>query len=291
MRLNATDWTLWLILAMGYCALTYNPAYQLLLLASLSAVAISKRLPLAAYLKAGILMSSIPLLVNVFLVHYGKTTIFKVPYHVDIFQTSIPTLFFQGPITAESAGFGLIMVLFLANMLLAFQTFSSLCSPDSILRLIPSAISSVSLAVSIALRFIPQIMKDHAQIRDAQASRGLKVSAGSALARIRGQLGIIVPTVITSLERAFSLAESMASRGYTGRRSSYRSEVWGGGARLAAASYCIALAFAVYLKAAGVFDYWPYDRLDVGPLSAMAVMPLIALLIPLVTDDGCDKDR
>ena len=74
----------------------------------------------------------------------------------------------------------------------------------------PGYMPGASLAVSIALRFIPTVVRDNASIRDAQAARGVRLNYGSTRDRVLNQAATLVPTVITSLERGFNLAESMA---------------------------------------------------------------------------------
>jgi energy-coupling factor transport system permease protein len=280
--MNTVNWALWLVLAMGYCTLTYNPAYQVLLFAAVSAVAVSKGQPLLAYVKTGLLVSAIPLFVNVFLVHNGKAVIFNVPYSLKVVGLNVPTLFFAGPMTVESVIMGAVMVVFIVNMLAAFQVFNSVTSADLVLRLIPSSVSAVGLAAAVGLRFIPTVLRDHASIRDAQASRGVRLDAGNVAERIRNNASTITPTIITSLERGFSLAESMAARGYSGERTAYVKEVWSWKERAKAAALIGAACVALYCAWAGLLTYWPYDSAVIPPVSAAAVIPLIALLIPVV---------
>jgi len=205
--MNASNWTLWLLLAMTYCALTYNPVYQTLLLLAVATCAIRQRLPLMSYVKAGLLMSAIPLFINVFFVHLGKTVLATVPPKV----LGVPTLVLSGNITAEALAFAAIMTVFLVNMLVSFQVFNGSTTPDAVLRMIPASVPAVALTASIGMRFVPTVLKDFYSIRDAQVSRGVRMNSLSSRA------SLIAPTVVTSLERGFNLAESMASRGYSER--------------------------------------------------------------------------
>jgi energy-coupling factor transport system permease protein len=282
--MNTVNWALWLLLATAFCTLTYNPLYQILLLLIISWVAVFKKLSLKSYLKMSLLMSFIPLLVNVLLVHKGKTIVYTIPWEIVVLSVRIPTLMLAGSITAQSAAFGLIMAVFITNMLIAFQVFSGATSAATILRLIPKQLTSVGLAVSIALRFIPSVIKDYSSITDAQRSRGVKITSGSLSERLANQLKILSPTVITSLERGFNLAESMASRGYTGQRTKYKKEVWTRTERLTQAAYALTIAMTVYAKQTGILNFWPYDSLNVQ-FSFIAVIPLVALAIPLFLKD------
>ena len=286
--MNTVNWTLWLALALTYCILTYNPLYHLALLATLSAVAASKHKPLRAYMKIGLLMSAIPLFVNVFLVHYGDTTLYKIPLSIHVAGLRIPTLFFAGPITGESVLMGIIMAVFLMNTVVAFQIFSSGATQDAILNIMPKSMPAVTLLASISFRFMPAILRDYATIRDAQMSRGIRLGSGPTMERMRNQAKMITPTIVTSLERAFNLAESMAARGYTGERRVYRKDVWNLGEYVLAAAIALGFTIALYAKYAGLFAYWPVDSLILPPVSWLAVAPLIVLLIPLVVTDERD---
>ncbi|MFH1054459.1 MAG: energy-coupling factor transporter transmembrane component T [Candidatus Altiarchaeota archaeon] len=280
--MNTTNWILWLALAMTYCILTYNPTYQLMLLLTLSAVAAAKKQPLKTYIQIGLLMSAIPLLVNIFFVHYGKTTLYTIPYRIHLLDVSLPTLFFAGPITAESVATGIIMSVFLLNMVIAFQTFNNAATPDAILKIMPKTLPAACLITSISLRFIPTVVRDYSSIRDAQMSRGVRINSGPLSERVGNQTNVIAPTLVTSLERAFNLSESMASRGYTGARTAYSGQVWDSRQRIITITYFLAILFAAYAKYSGVFDFWPVDGLPLPAISLLALVPLIPLLIPLV---------
>jgi energy-coupling factor transporter transmembrane protein EcfT len=283
--MNASNWAAWLALAMAYCAMTYNPAYQLLLFCAVCAVAMSKRQPLNAYVKGGLLMSILPLLINILFVHYGKSVLFTVPRAVTLFGAKVPTLLFAGPITSEAVAFAFIVTALLLNMLVSFQVFSGAAGGDAVLKLMPKTLPAVALTSSIALRFLPTVLRDHSSIRDAQASRGVKMDSGPLSVRLRNELSVIAPTVVTSLERGFHLAESMAARGYTGKRTSYKPEKWTGADKAVLAVYAAAIFLTAYAKYSGVMDYWPYDSATLPALSAIAVLPIAALLIPIFQKD------
>jgi energy-coupling factor transporter transmembrane protein EcfT len=287
--MNAVNWTAWLVLAMLYCSLTYNPLYQLALLLCLCAGALVKGLPLKTYLRVGAMVSVLPFFVNTSMVHYGSTHLAHIPRNVSLLGVEVPTLFFAGPITAESVLMGAIMAVFITNMLTAFQFFSSMASQDSILRLIPKSMPSTALAASIALRFVPTVVEDYGRISDAQASRGVKLNTGGASERVRNSLKVLSPTVLTGLERGFSIAESMASRGYTPERTPYRKDEWNLRQYLILAALSACAASAAALKYAGILDYWPYDGLGMPKFNIVGLLPLAALLTAAVLEDESDR--
>ncbi len=282
--MNTINWLLWLALATAYSASTYNPAYQLALLAALSATAVLRREPLKAYLKMAALVSALPVAVNLLAVHMGATTLLTVPRRIEVFGVGVPTLLFGGPITLESAVFAASSALLVANMVVAFQTFTRNVPPEHLLKVTPKGMAALGLTVAVALRFIPDVLRDHRSIRDAQASRGVRLEEGEAAERIRANAAVIVPTAITSLERGFALAESMAARGYTGCRSAYGRQRWGWVESCKAAAILSGIALAAYAAYGGLLHYWPYESMGLK-FTLIGAAPLLALLAP-GTEDG-----
>ena len=175
---------------------------------------------------------------------------------------------------------GLIMSVFLLNMLTAFQVFNNLTTPDSLLKLVPSRFPSIALLTTITMRFIPTVMEDYGSIRDAQVSRGVRIKGGSRIGRIKNQLNIIVPTLITSLERAFYLSESMAARGYSGVIRASKNARPTRPDKILSMLYISSAILTLYNAYTGSMGYWPYDSLRLPPLSVAAMIPLLIISIP-----------
>ncbi len=62
----------------------------------------------------------------------------------------------------------------------------------------------VSLALSLCLRFIPEIHRSFQEIREAQAARGIRANP----------IALIVPLVVATLKRADVIAEAIDARAY-----------------------------------------------------------------------------
>lgn len=62
----------------------------------------------------------------------------------------------------------------------------------------------VGLAVSLVLRFVPEVVKQYHDLREARAARGLRV----------GPLDLIVPLVVRTLRSADAIAEAIDARAY-----------------------------------------------------------------------------
>lgn len=84
-------------------------------------------------------------------------------------------------------------------------------------------------AVSLTLRYIPDLQEDFGTIRKAQEARGLELSKkASLLSRIKGNIQIITPLIFSSLERIETISTAMELRrfGRYKKRSWYQAKAW-----------------------------------------------------------------
>ncbi len=72
----------------------------------------------------------------------------------------------------------------------------------------------VAMMISLALRFIPQLLEEAERIIKAQASRGVDMENGSLKEKIRAILSLIVPLFVSCFQKADDLADAMEARGY-----------------------------------------------------------------------------
>jgi len=111
----------------------------------------------------------------------------------------------------------------------------------------------ISFSFVMALRFIPVLAEDAQNIVAAQESRGLELTKGSLLRRIRNMIPILVPLVILAIRRAQQLAEALESRAFgSGRRTSYWEYKMSIKDILAFFYLVILLALSIYLKKTGL---------------------------------------
>jgi len=72
----------------------------------------------------------------------------------------------------------------------------------------------IAMLISIALRFIPDLIDETNRIIKAQASRGVDLKEGKIMERIMAILSLIVPLFVSAFQRAEDLANAMEARGY-----------------------------------------------------------------------------
>lgn len=87
---------------------------------------------------------------------------------------------------------------------------------------VPSHI--IAMLISIALRFIPDLIDETNRIMRAQESRGVDIKNGKLMEKVRAILSLIIPLIISAFQRAEDLANAMEARGYSpnGERTRYR---------------------------------------------------------------------
>jgi len=72
----------------------------------------------------------------------------------------------------------------------------------------------IAMLISIALRFIPDLIDETQRIMKAQESRGVDMKEGTLKEKIMAILSLIVPLFVSAFQRAEDLANAMEARGY-----------------------------------------------------------------------------
>lgn len=74
---------------------------------------------------------------------------------------------------------------------------------------------NIGYAISIALRYIPDVQGEFTKIKHAQEARGIEMSGkASFLARIKNTSAIIFPLIFSSMDRIDTVSNAMELRGY-----------------------------------------------------------------------------
>jgi energy-coupling factor transport system permease protein len=74
---------------------------------------------------------------------------------------------------------------------------------------------TAAYAVSLCLRYIPDIQRDYENISQAQQARGVELSRkASLIRRLRGAARILLPLIFSSLERIDVISRAMELRGF-----------------------------------------------------------------------------
>lgn len=89
-------------------------------------------------------------------------------------------------------------------------------------------VHELAMMISIALRFIPDLLDEAKRIMKAQDSRGADFNEGSFMEKIKSIISLIIPLFISAFQRAEELANAMESRNYNpeATRTKYKVLTW-----------------------------------------------------------------
>ncbi len=112
-----------------------------------------------------------------------------------------------------------ICLLVWASMIVCYATTSTQLVDAFVwfmqpLRALRVPVDDIAMVFSIALRFIPLIVAEYEQVKEAQWSRGATFDEGSLFARIKAHAAILMPLVVGLFRRADRLAMAMDARCY-----------------------------------------------------------------------------
>jgi len=202
---NAYIWILWLVNTILFLLSTRNPIYLLIVLVNLFILGNqiarhqNRKEWTALNLRFLISMILISTVVNGLFTHIGQTTLLRFPEK---------WLLIGGSITLESIIYGAINGLMIGALYLAFNILNLALNVKQLSRLIPRAFHPIAMTTTVALTFFPSIQQRAREIKEAQMIRG------NPMKKISDWLPILLPLLVTSLEDAITLSESMTSRGF-----------------------------------------------------------------------------
>jgi energy-coupling factor transport system permease protein len=205
------------------------------------------------FVRLAMIFAAVSIVFNVLTVRAGDLEIARLPDWLPLIG---------GELTVNAALYGILSGFALVLLVIIGSTVGTLLDWPAVTRLTPAGLTSIAVAGSIALAFVPQATVAFREIREAQAARGHRFRGA------RDLLPVVVPTLGGGLERAITLAESLESRGFGGiARSCVSARPW---APFAGAGSLGAFAVAAYAVA-------------VERLALAAIAAAVALLLGLAS--------
>ncbi len=183
--------------------------------ASVFAVAFVSRVPLKLYLKN--MKAILPVLIftsvlNVFYGNGGKVLL-------EFWVLEITT---DGIYRSVFMTLRILLLIFISSALTYTTTpndltdgIESLLGPLKFIGL-KGAVHTLAMMMTIALRFIPTLIEEAEKIMNAQKARGADLESGGLVDRVKALIPILIPLLISSVRRAYELAEAMECRCYNG---------------------------------------------------------------------------
>ena len=195
------------------------------------------------------------------------------------------------PLTLESIVYGTASAVLLSSVVLWFSVFNSVITSDKLVYLFGRIIPSLSLVLSMSLRFVPKFSAQLKNVRNAQRSIGKDISDGSVLNRIKNGIRIISIMLSWSMENAIETADSMKSRGF-GLKGRTAYSIYKFDRRDLIVLIIVALLGVMVSVAviAGVIDfyYFPLIKGNLTDIMSIATFFLygILMLIPTILNAG-----
>lgn len=126
------------------------------------------------------------------------------------------------PLTLESIACGLGTALMLSCVICIFSCFNKIMTSDKFMYLFGKMVPSLSLMISMTLRFIPRFIEHAKEIGAAQECVGRSMHDGGIIMRTKNAVRQLSILITWSMENAIETADSMKSRGFgTGKRTAF----------------------------------------------------------------------
>ena len=155
-----------------------------------------------------------------------------------LFMTVLNLFFAQGEtvlwqwrfitITKEAVYYTIFLAVRLLLLVLGSSLLTLTTTPVSLadgleslllpLKLIHFPVHEMALIMSIALRFIPILTDETGRIMNAQKARGADFETGGLVKRVKAIIPTLIPLLISSMRRAYELADAMDARCYAGSK-------------------------------------------------------------------------
>ncbi|WP_255604385.1 energy-coupling factor transporter transmembrane component T [Oscillochloris sp. ZM17-4] len=113
-----------------------------------------------------------------------------------------------GPVTAEALAWGATRGLSIWALMVIFGAFNALVDHHRLLRMAPPSLYHAGLAITIAVAFVPALLRAIIEVGQAQRARGHRFGGP------RSWVALAAPLLAGSLEKSVQLAESLDARGY-----------------------------------------------------------------------------
>lgn len=145
-----------------------------------------------------------------------------------LFTTTGEALFEYGIIKITYDGIKRAVVMLIRITLLVFFTglLTLTTSPLSLTAAIESLLSplkaikvpahELAMMMTIALRFIPTLMRETDKIMKAQMARGASFDTGNLFQKAKSMIPLLIPLFVSAIRRADELALAMTARCYNG---------------------------------------------------------------------------
>jgi energy-coupling factor transport system permease protein len=258
-------WCAWATAALAAAFIDRNPFLQALLLL----VVINVFLPYRGQRristwKLGLALAIVPILFSVALSRFGEHVLFTLP--------GIPII--GGRWTLDAVAYGASTGAALLLTVAVFGVLQTTVRSADLVASLPRPLYRAGTTVALALAFAPKTVASLASIREARQLRGQR-------AGWRSVPQLLLPLLLTTLERALQYGESLDARGFgSRRRSRYRPLPWTIPDLVVLVASLAVIATTVLMPAQ---PYDPYINLLPNAPAMNSLLAVLLLAIPAIT--------
>lgn len=232
------------------------------------------------YMKVSLGVILIIMIINGLFAQNGSTILYHSP--------SLPLLGVRS-ISLESLAYGLGMSMRLLVIISIFCLYTYAVNPDKALQLWGGLGGKAVLAITLSTRLFPLMIKDFKRISEVQRCRGARFYSGKWRERVRSIIPVISILLMSSLERALQISESMYARAYgSGRRSFYHQDLWHPRDYLVLLVSAAGLLLGIWAVCKGwsAYNYYPVlEKINLNESTAALIIS-ISLMFPAVLNWG-----
>lgn len=155
--------------------------------------------------------------------HFAKTLLYIVPFALlmslinALFNhAGVTPLFYLSngnAITKEALTFGFFASLMFCAVILWFDCFNAIMTSDKLLFLFGRFSPSLSLLISMSLRFVPKFGHKMRSVDAARSQIGRGSAQGGFFRRVKNSMSVLSVTLSWALESSVTASSSMKSRG------------------------------------------------------------------------------
>ncbi len=264
MTRHPVAWGAWTIAALAAAFIDRNPYLQALLLL----VVINVFLPYRGQRRVGtwkfaLALAIVPILFSAALSRFGEHVLFTLP----------PIPIVGGRWTLDAIAFGASTGLALLLTVAVFVVLQTTVRSADLVAILPRPLYRAGTTFALALAFAPKTVIAFQSIREARRLRGQRTGW-------RAAPQLLLPLLLTTLERALQYGESLDARGFgSGRRSRYQPLGWTGADLLVVIASLMAIVAVALLPAA---LYNPYVELTPRLPQPDRLLALILLSVPAI---------
>ena len=263
---------LYFAVVIGFSMFFMNPVCiaASLCCALLNAVIINGKKALGLTVKFIIPMILLVMIINPVFNHRGATVITYLPW--------------QNPLTLESILYGIASAVMFSSVILWFSVFNTVMTSDKIICLFGRVIPSLTLVISMTLRFVPRFVSKLKELKSARITpekQGFIIKMKLLLSELSVMLS-------WSLESSIESADSMKSRGYGLKgRTAYNIYKFRKTDVIIITALIVAALTLILLITLGTAKYSFYPVFKIGYSGAVSVLfyaiHLAVMLIPSIS--------